>query len=491
MPNREPIPEQGFKTKTEKPKLRLVKTNEGETLIDQARQIEAWRDEEVKEKQHVKEVRYKISGNEINRAWSTVAKAESLFLSDNVSESSLDQLENDLRNGLDMAETAQMELRGTPDSTSKDRTMKQVRELIAKLESLLEIAGLDPENAKREFLRSKMAMAEKVNWQQLNRRQTELKRELSALNRQVDALEEKIEKSGAYGQGVSADELSSPATGFMSRLKTGLIDTWRKATGQEAMLSDLKKLHARQNTLAQELHYSEETVPSAETEEQAEARRKKLKKYRRDKKAATEAYGGEKAKTSEELEQEITGEKIEAETEEETSGIRKRLKFLTPDKKKTGKEVEFEKQIRPPEKLMREHARAEKKLGLMTIDAAKTLVPEARDLWNLASKNLEKYPLTALKMHDQKQFGVSDIENHPATIYVYTIARYKQALREVDNELADEYLAQINTLNKELHLENNALVKSALARKPEIKDVLRGTKQRRAAVNRQTARWKF
>ncbi|MFH1621110.1 MAG: hypothetical protein ABIB04_03425 [Patescibacteria group bacterium] len=451
MPNRDLAPrqEQVPGTKQER-HLRGVQTKEGKSLVDQANQIEAWRKEEAEDTAHIEKVRQKISGSDLNKIWSKVEQAEDLLLSEKVTDESLDKLENDLRSGLDIVETVQMELKGTPDSTFRERMMESNRTLIEKLESILEIAGLDPKNAKHEFLKMKSEESKEKNFQQLEARRNELQKELNELNTQVQALERKIEKSGVYGKGISADELSSPAAGLFSRLKTGIIDSWRGMTGKETMLADLRKLQARQNDLAEELHLAPETQAEAETAEQAEAKkeekRKTMKRHRRDRWVAVEAYGKEEVKKPEELEEEILGKEFPKENQEEKE---KR------EEKKARREHEDE--------LMTETLKMHKGLANMetlesiNVTEATRYVPNAKELWDKADgaiKTISKASKSEGKKITNLLNSFQQTGEGPTTNFVYEAARYQKALEVgADKTMLDLIKNRLTQASEKLGLE--------------------------------------
>ena len=126
----------------------------------------------------------------------------------------------------------------------------------------------------------------------------------------------------------------------------------------------------------------------------------------------------------------------------------------------------------------------------MSIERAQKVVPGAAKLWDFASEQLSKYPDAALAFSKTREWTGKGIEENPATNYVYTIAKWQEAVLNNDDQWADEMMKRVKEMNKALHIsESNLLYRSAFAEKGSNvrKEAVRAT-QRNKSRSRRIAR---
>ncbi len=96
----------------------------------------------------------------------------------------------------------------------------------------------------------------------------------------------------------------------------------------------------------------------------------------------------------------------------------------------------------------------------MTVERAAAEIPQAKELWDLATKQLKNKPEAAKALSEIKEIGQKD----PATLYVLAMARYLKAVNEpATNGVIKEFLNRVNKMNKALGVQNNAMVQSIMA----------------------------
>lgn len=184
--------------------------------------------------------------------------------------------------------------------------------------------------------------------------------------------------------------------------------------------------------------------------------------------------------------------------EEEVTQVYKRAKKLPlPPKKVQPTEDRFDleksmapvKVPMPPKEILETGKRQDRRMGSMTIDRAAALVPGADKLWDFVTEKLKENPGVAEEYARLGDWTGTGPERNEATNYVLTIAKYKEAIENNDQERADEMLAHIQKMNKALGISSgNALFQSAFANKRTI-DTAKGVKQHMKRSSQKKESW--
>jgi len=261
---------------------------------------------------------------------------------------------------------------------------------------------------------------------------------------------------------------------------------------RDALMEDLQQLSRRPGTQATSARVRKEMEP-VETSSFMKTKKQAAKGMARDI-AATFVPG---VKTEFEKDQEALkdGQGIEVPAEEQTDlkAFEERLEeaWEKPAEESAAPAVERKvdtSSLRlPPEVERMERQR-------MTRDRAAAVLskPVAYDLWALLGG--ENGNGGKLKEHPELRLAISRSNltstEHPATLYVFEVAKAVQAKNMGNEETFEAAAAKLDAWNKLLGI-NNAYVNSVLATRVGSRDVLRGTKFRTGRVQKMNVRNKF
>jgi hypothetical protein len=333
---------------------------------------------------------------------------------------------------------------------------------------------------------------------------SESKEEPIPVENEADRLRKQISKKNAEeGRIISKMNEIRKSRGFFGALRSGIAaltggyaktqeDKWLEAyerdlaeidAERDALMEDLQQLSRRPGTRATSARARKEDLEAIDTSSFVKTKKQAAKGMARDI-AATFVPG---VKTEFEKDQ-------DAMEEGETT-------IEVPEEERTGLEA-FEKSLEEPQRVKRPKKKETLTLPpdvgrmerqRMTIDRAKTILsqPVAYDLWELLAGKDGKGGKLGERPDARVAVSGSDLTQteHPATLYVFEVAKAVRAKQEGDEAAFEAAADKLASWNKLLKIDN-AYVNSVLATRVGPSDVLKGTKQRRQSVARQTARWK-
>jgi len=414
------------------------------------------------------------------------------------------------------------------DSLRKAKTLLETGQhknwdRIKKVEQILETATQEPEEALTAY-------ANEVNVEKLNVRHSGLENKLTKVNALVEELSQKLTQE----YGISPEEIvagGSPKgfaakTKFWMRRLTGsqqLLEEWRTARATEDELTEelraptqgqdvgrgtAKAAARRTERSVQEQQIQQDRLAAQELRERSKREIPKhgfqlereylkpeedvseiLERARPNLRRPSEAAPAEEESYDVDL--------SELEEKEEVSGVRERVRPGLRRPSAPPEEVlgayQAEAQSKQQVKAARPAKQNEDVLSAyqteaqnlrrgkeaeavnerrfsMTIDRAQKVVPNAARLWDFATEQLAKHPDAALAFSNTSEWTGKGVEQNPATNYVYTIAKWQEAVLNNDKPWADEMMKRIKEMNKALHIsESNALYQSVFAEKGHAK----------------------
>lgn len=156
-----------------------------------------------------------------------------------------------------------------------------------------------------------------------------------------------------------------------------------------------------------------------------------------------------------------------------------------------------QKNFAPPEAVLKagreaqEENRQRHERMLMTVEKAAGVIPGyASILWKFANDQLKGHKAAEQMLNEEYP---EDLNNNPATKYVFVVARYVEALRGKDKKQIAEAKSAFNAMNAVLGIDadDQRLPPEVIPPKNPSLDVLKGTKSRQANVQKINARSRF
>jgi hypothetical protein len=190
--------------------------------------------------------------------------------------------------------------------------------------------------------------------------------------------------------------------------------------------------------------------------------------------------------TPEEARKRVTARKKKEAAKEETPDLSIDVDLSDLEEPKLTRKKAFEQKA----KAFREK-RAEDPMTAMTIDRAAEILggkAQAAAMWDKVMDAMKKKP----GMDDDILLAVGESrraggKEHPATLYVFTLAEAERALQAGDSEGYKNAMKNVDRWNSLLGL----TTEDVIGKKPQQMDRLQGVRRRRDSVNRTNTRYKF